>query len=84
MDPAIIGHMRIGYFRIGVFDPQFDEVLTQREAQPARHLGDCAPAVFGPGGGRFAGTLASGETLHCRFNVKIPLFDQMRRRKETK
>lgn len=76
MDPAVIGYMRVGYFRIGVKNTGFDDAVERLEKISAKHLGNCAPAVFGPGGARFAGTLADGSTLHCRFNVKVPLFDQ--------
>ena len=31
MEPAIIGHCRIGYFRIGVYNPVFDRVIDRLE-----------------------------------------------------
>lgn len=76
MDKAFIGSCRIGHGRIGVKDPKFDTIMEQLEKQSACHLGNCAPAVAGPGGARAAGTLADDSTLHCRCNVKIPRFDE--------
>jgi len=75
MDKAITDSCRADYCRADVFDPKFDEVMDSQKKQSACHLGNCAPAVFGPNGARFAGVLADGSTLHCRFNVKIPRFD---------
>ena len=79
MDPARWGTMRWGYFRWGVYDPKFDEAMDALKKQAACHLGNCAPAVWGPGGARWAGTV-SGGTLHCRWNVKIPRFDELMER----
>lgn len=78
LDKAFWGTMRWGYFRWGVYRVDWDRMLEQMKNESAKHLGDCAPAVAGPGGARAAGTLADGSTLHCRANVKIPLFDQLK------
>jgi hypothetical protein len=76
MDKDIWGAKRWGKFRWGVHDPVHDRLMDQLKKQPACHLGNCAPAVFGPGGARFAGTFGDGSKLHCRFNVKIPRHDE--------
>ena len=78
MDKAYVGSCHAGQCRADVFLPEWDRVLEKFKDTSAQHLGSCAPAVFGSGGARFAGTLADGSKLHCRFNVKVPLFDQAR------
>jgi hypothetical protein len=35
VDPAIIGTMRIGYFRIGVAKPIYDEAIEQLMSPPS-------------------------------------------------
>jgi hypothetical protein len=32
-DPAIVGYCRVGYFRIGVYDPVFDRMLRRLESR---------------------------------------------------
>ena len=66
VDPAIIGRCRIGYFRIGVKDPVFDKVLTQRINQAACNAGGKTPCVQG-----------GAKQGHTRHGVKIPLFDEL-------
>jgi hypothetical protein len=39
MDPAIIGEMRVGYFRIGVFTDEFERLMERlKNANPPRDL----------------------------------------------
>jgi len=66
MDPAVIGHCRIGYFRIGVKDTVFDDAVDALEKTPLRSMGGKTPCI--------QGAAKQGKTRH---NVKIPIFDEV-------
>jgi len=62
-DPAIIGKGRIGYTRIGVLKPYFDEVVRQFESIPTT----ADPAIIG-----------EGRIGHTRIGVLHNLFDPLK------
>ena len=66
MDKAIIGDMRIGHFRIGVFRDDWDQLLKTFKNATARTAGGITPAI--------QGTARQGQT---RQRVYIPFFDEM-------
>lgn len=71
MDPAVIGYMRIGHFRIGVKKPDFDRAITRLEKISAKSMGGKDPAIVG-----------KCRVGYCRVGVKVPLFDAFVQRTE--
>jgi len=66
MDKAVVGYCRVGYFRVGVLEPWWDDMIAQIETAsvPAEMAGK-TPCV--------QGYAKQGQTRH---GVRIPLFDQ--------
>lgn len=62
--------MRVGYFRIGVYRDEMDRLISKFENVEAKGTG-MDPALFDVG--RFD---------YCRFNVYVPLFDQLQKTME--
>jgi hypothetical protein len=63
MDEAIVGYMRIGYFRIGVFVDKFDVALEQLKNVSLR------------GGGLDPNVEGTAREGYARFQVYLPLFE---------
>jgi len=65
LDPAVLGSCRLGYFRLDVKKPLFDEAIDKLEKTSVKSMGGVDPCVAG---GFRAGMMRAG--------VYIPLFDK--------